>query len=669
MILSMSPIPSHDTSAFADGHARSVLSKGAHGVRWNSKPKRLVSADASKAEATSKPVHQDPCQFNHPALLRRKVRRNADFLSVGLEQRCLERQYSLEAPLRHRFGEGCHSLESLHAHRREDDVFVQRYGGRLLGGMNSNGSSNPDGDHAPQDSQMNSPVLMLNCLILGLSAAVQGYDHGAASGALHNLITFKELQGQGGFGPLLEGWVVASAWVSTILGNLGGYYMPAPRLVLVLAAALETCGSLLTGLAPTLHILILGRLLNGFGLGLNGVALAQYVSEIAPPDVRGGAIACQETTFVSGALLGAIAGQRWYSAKGGWRKSWGFASVLGLLAFVTMLRMPDTPRSIYRTAARKELAGSAERPPESPEAAQRRRLAALEAARRDALDAMCTLRGLAAPDAALLRELEGIEHTYAADLQLQGSAQSSGSRSHEEELSLTEILSSGVHRRLLIAGCVVNLFPAMAGHVALLTYAGQMFQLVGFGFDNAASIAVGMYALKLATTLPDFLWLDAFGRRVLLSYGLTGVLGCYAIAISSVQMHGAWMASFALLAAATSYQCAVGPVTWIVSSEVYPSDMRTRGCALAAVTYSTSSLVSVQFHPLLMRSGPTSVFAVYGLTTAVAWGLARVLVPETKGRSLEEIEHDAFSGRLFRRTSIVEARSMLGLSPEPDAAG
>lgn len=75
------------------------------------------------------------------------------------------------------------------------------------------------------------PVLFANCLIIGLSAALCGYDHGAASGALQNLVHLKGLKHQRRLGPLLQGWIVASAWVSNIAGNLGGYYMPTPRIV------------------------------------------------------------------------------------------------------------------------------------------------------------------------------------------------------------------------------------------------------------------------------------------------------------------------------------------------------------------------------------------------------------------------------------------------------
>eukprot|EP00438_Fugacium_kawagutii_P010190 Skav234222 [mRNA] locus=scaffold1464:117070:134785:+ [translate_table: standard] len=142
-------------------------------------------------------------------------------------------------------------------------------------------------------SQQLTPVLFANCcpwLSEGLSAGLAGYDHGAASGALQNLVALKGqgLKRQRRFGPLLQGWVVASAWVSNIVGNLSGYYLPTPRIVqlvkiskaLIVAGLLEMVGSLLTGFAPTLWVLILGR----------------------------GAIAVQETTFVSGAFIGALVG-------------------------------------------------------------------------------------------------------------------------------------------------------------------------------------------------------------------------------------------------------------------------------------------------------------------------------------------------------------------------
>eukprot|EP00439_Symbiodinium_sp_Y106_P065116 s68_g10.t1 len=550
-----------------------------------------------------------------------------------------------------------------------EDAFLQRYGGRLLGGVEAERSQDAD----PTDSQNFTPILFANCLIIGLSAALGGYDHGAASGALQNLVALRGLKRQGRLGPLLQGWVVASAWASNIAGNLGGYYMPTPRLALIVAGFLEAIGSLLTALAPQLWVLILGRLVNGFGLGLNGVAVSQYISEIAPPNARGGAIAVQETTFVSGAFIGALVGQHFLRLKDGWRTTWGLASPLGLLAVLTMLRMPDTPRSIYRRAART----ANEQRSESPEAAQRRLMAVLEAARREALSTMCQIRGFEFADAAMLQELDGIERTYISELNLLGRAGSSaaspsatGSQEWwQEELPISQIFKSPVHLRLLLAGCAANTLPALSGSEALLNYAGQMFHMVGFGYPDAASLAVSMYGVKLVMAFPSFLWLDSVGRRVLLSYGLSGVTASYGVAALGLGLHSPTLAGIGLMASQAIYQGAVGPVTWIVSSEMYPSDMRARGCAIAAATFSTFTLLSVQFHPLLISRGHFTVLAMYALSAQAAWLLTRVTVPETKGRTLEEIQDEAFDGRLFRRTSIMEAGSIFGLEPAPDAAG
>eukprot|EP00913_Durusdinium_trenchii_P028209 g26444.t1 len=465
-----------------------------------------------------------------------------------------------------------------------------RYGGRLLGGAETEG--------AELDSQRLTPVLFANCLVIGLSAALTGYDHGAASGALQNLVALKGLRRQRRFGPLLQGWVVASAWVSNIIGNLSGYYMPTPRIApwhfvavqaLIVAGLLEMLGSLLTGFAPTLWVLILGRLVNGFGLGLNGVAVAQYVSEVAPPHARGGAIAVQETTFVSGAFIGALVGQHFLRIRHGWRTIWGLAAFFGGLATVTMLRMPDTPRSIYRRAARMAAAETSQ----TPEAAQRHLLQVLEEARREAMSTMCQLRGIEFPDQAMLSELEGIERTYVSELNLLGRAASSEGAQEwwQEELPLLEILRTLYCRR------------------------------------DAATAGVAMYALKLAIAAPSFLWLDAIGRRKLLSFGLTGVTACYGLSAVGLGLHSPGLAGAGLLASQDGiqaiYQSCVGPVTWIVSSELYPSDMRARGCALASATFSTSTLLSVQFHPLLISRGPFTVFATYAMTAQAAWLLTR----------------------------------------------
>lgn len=557
------------------------------------------------------------------------------------------------------------------------DLHLERYGGRLLGGAPSDADDDDDDAPAPgsgADSQGLSRALVQNCLLVGLSASLQGWDHGAASGALHNLESLKGLAHQADFGALMEGWIIASAWLSTIVGNLGGLRVPTPKLALILAAVLETGGSLLTALAPSLPWLIAGRLLNGLGLGLTGVAVGQYTSEVAPPQVRGGAIACQETNFVLGALLGSLAGRHWLRKPGGWRKIWGVAAIPGVLALVAILRMPDTPRSIYKQA----VAAAGRQPFDTAEAAQQRVHFILEAARRDALASMCALRGLREPDAALLVEIEEIEQTYASELGLRGRAMApSGSNFPagqeivvsdlreewwwQEELSLADIFGSEVRRRLLFTGCLANLFPALSGQEALLNYATQTFSAVGFGVRDGASLSAALFSLKLVATLPDFLWLDEYGRRTLFSAGLVGITISYTVALAGVATGGHYLAGVALAASAVAYQVAVGPVSWIVSAELYPSDMRNRGCALAAVTYSLSTMLSVQFHPLLMRRGPLAFLATYACSCTAAWFLSQAFIPETKGRSLEQIQGDAFSGRLFSQSSATRNHTVGGV--------
>ncbi|CAE7913023.1 csbC [Symbiodinium sp. KB8] len=103
---------------------------------------------------------------------------------------------------------------------------------------------------------------------------------------------------------------------------------------------------------------------------------------------------------------------------------------------------------------------------------------------------------------------------------------------------------------------------------------------------------------------PSFLWLDSVGRRVLLSYGLSGVTGSYGVAALGLALHSPTLAGIGLMASQAIYQGAVGPVTWIVSSEMYPSDMRARGCAIAAATFSTFTLLSVQLLGSMKKLDP-----------------------------------------------------------------
>jgi len=271
------------------------------------------------------------------------------------------------------------------------------------------------------------------------------------------------------------------------------------------------------------------------------------------------------------------------------------------------------------------------------------------------------LRGLETPDEALRAEVADIERLF---VEGPGAAAS-------RDASVVEILGSPQRRQLLLASAVALSGPALSGHSAFESYGTQIFHSLGYGTGTSADLMIGLFAIRLAITLPDFLWLDTFGRRTLMSAGLAGVGGSYCLAAAGHAGGRKAVAAGAVLLSAGTYQASVSPLSWIVPTEVFPADMRMKGSALGAMAFAACVQVVLQLHPLLAQRGVITFLVTYTGTTAAAFLLNRALLPETVGRSLEDIERDAMSGGLWRRRSMVTMRATLGLGqqeelPEPE---
>eukprot|EP00928_Gymnodinium_smaydae_P077607 TRINITY_DN609_c0_g7_i2.p1 TRINITY_DN609_c0_g7~~TRINITY_DN609_c0_g7_i2.p1 ORF type:complete len:223 (+),score=51.77 TRINITY_DN609_c0_g7_i2:297-965(+) len=203
------------------------------------------------------------------------------------------------------------------------------------------------------------------------------------------------------------------------------------------------------------------------------------------------------------------------------------------------------------------------------------------------------------------------------------------------------------YRALLAAAAAAMAAPALSGQPALMAYATQIFQGVGYDAGAGASLAVGLYVTKLVFTVPDFLWLDHVDRRVLLKWGLSSISFTWAFAAVADRAHFARLAATSLVVGTAGYQASVGPLSWIVPAEALPASMRMKASALTSLVYSGTVFGLLQVHPLLQQRGTTAFLLVYMCSSAVGYYVCNVLVPETRGRSLEAVERDARDLRLF----------------------
>merc|ERR1712151_471269 len=150
--------------------------------------------------------------------------------------------------------------------------------------------------------------------------------------------------------------------------------------------------------------------------------------------------------------------------------------------------------------------------------------------------------------------------------------------------------------------------------------------------------------------------------------GLANMGASYALAGLGHKLGSPRMAAGSILLSAVAYQATVAPLSWIIPTEIFPQDMRCKGSTMSSTVYAGTVQALLQVHPLLAQSGVVTFLATYTGSIVVTGCLHRVLQPETVGRSLEEIERDVFSRRLWRRGSMAHARESLGLvAPEEES--
>jgi SP family arabinose:H+ symporter-like MFS transporter len=370
------------------------------------------------------------------------------------------------------------------------------------------------------------------------------------------------------------------------------------RKVLFLCAVLYAGSGVLSAVPRTFSGFLAARFISGLGIGASSMVCPVYVAELAPPAKRGRlgslfqlgiVIGIFLTLFINAWIQGR--GDEAWNAAAGWRWMLGAevapaTVLLGLLFFV-----PESPRWLVQ--ARRE--GEAQK----------------------------ILESITTPEQAQL-ELGTVREALGA-----------------EEGKFAELFHARFRKPLLLAVALMA-FSQFSGINAIMYYSTKIFTTAGVGVKGAfvSSVVIGL--VNLVFTFVAIAFVDRGGRRLLLLIGLA----VQVVALGAVGwMFHAGMNGAPLLAAILlfigAFAMALGPIPWILSSEIFPTKVRGRAMSVATFTIWTSCYVVAQTFPMLNDNpsiGPAKAFWVYGLFSLLGFVFVLTLVPETKGRSLEEIE-------------------------------
>jgi SP family xylose:H+ symportor-like MFS transporter len=439
----------------------------------------------------------------------------------------------------------------------------------------------------------------LVCLVAVLGGLLFGYDTAVIAGAIGFLQEHFQLDAT------QKGWAAACALLGCVIGVsfAGGFSDRLGRKkTLVLAGALFLVSAVGTAIPKTFTTFVLFRVLGGVGVGIASMASPMYIAEITPARIRGRMVSVNQFAIISGMLI--IYFVNYFIARGadpawnvaeGWR--WMFASgilpsviFLGLLLFV-----PESPRWLVENGRVAE----AER----------------------------VLVRVVGPEA------------------VRGEIGTIANAGEEEPASLRQLLKPGLRRALGI-GIALAVLQQVTGINVFLYYAPEIFKQLGAGVDVALLQTIVVGVVNLLFTIVAIGTVDRWGRKPLMIAGSAGMgLSLVALGVAA-QMHS--VSLFMLLFVLGYIACfalSVGPVTWVLLSEIFPTRVRGRALSVATFCLWTANFVVSQTFPMMDES-PWLVarfnhgfpFYVYAAFCVVLVLVVWRLVPETKGRSLEEIE-------------------------------
>ena len=429
--------------------------------------------------------------------------------------------------------------------------------------------------------------------ITALGGLLFGYDTGVVSGAL--LFLKKDFGGLSSFQQelvtslLLVGAVIGALTAGRVADRIGR------RPTVMITAVVFIVGVLLAAFTPTFPVLLAARIIIGLAVGAASMTVPLYIGEIVPPQMRGGLVSLNQLAITSGILVSYLADYG-LSSTGNWRLMFGLAVVPAAALFTGMLFQQESPHWLIRQGRLDEARAVLARVRDSGE---------IEA------------------------EIQEVREV-----------------SEQRQAGVRELLSRNL-RPLLAVGVMLAVFQQITGINTVIYYAPSLLQGAGFGNSAALLANVVNGVVNVGMTIVAVQLLDRVGRRPLLLCGTAGMaVGMVIVALSFLggsHLTGALaiVAVLGLLVYTGSFAIGLGPVFWLLIAEIYPLKIRGAAMSVASMAnWAANFVVTVTFLTLLGAIGGVGVFFLYGFLTLVALAYFWRKVPETKGRSLQEIERD-----------------------------
>lgn len=469
-------------------------------------------------------------------------------------------------------------------------------------------SNQPLPPAAPATAHLNARYTGLVCAAAALGGLLFGYDWVVIGGAKLFYEAYFRLTSSADIG-----WANSCALLGCLLGSvLSGALSDrvGRKKLLVSSAALFAVSSALTGLAPSFPQFVLWRIAGGVAIGIASNVSPTYIAEVSPAVWRGRLVALNQLTIVIGILLAQVVNwlvadrvppgateaviRSTWNGQWGWR--WMFIAVVvpSLLFLFTSFLVPESPRWLL-------------------------------------------LKQRTAQARAVLERVGGSEYAQSAIAFF-----SSAKNERLQQDAATHASTRRTFRRALLIGVTLAVLQQWSGINVLFNYAQEIYERAGYAANDVLFNIVITGATNLIFTVVALATVDRWGRRPLM------LLGCAAIAVSHLSLGIAYRAGatglpilLITLLTIGCYAMSLAPITWVLISEVFPADSRGRGVALSvSALWIASFLLTFSFPILQEKLGASGVFLLYSGICGAGFLFVYRTVPETKNKTLEQIEKE-----------------------------
>ena len=445
------------------------------------------------------------------------------------------------------------------------------------------------------------------CVVAAMGGLLFGYDWVVIGGAKPFFEKFFNLSSGA-----LSGWANSCALLGCLVGSLFSGALSdkfGRKRLLIVSAVLFAISSVLTGWAGNFTMFVSWRIVGGVAIGMASNLSPMYIAEVAPAHLRGRLVAINQLTIVIGILAAQIvnwwlavkfdptatdAARQAWNEQSGWR--WMFTAVVApsLLFFVGALIVPESPRWLVKN-------------------------------------------GMASCAQAILARIGGAGYAAAAVADVQNTLQGE----EIQRVRFRDLLEPKVFKILLI-GCALAVLQQWCGINVIFNYAEEIFKSAGYDISDVLKNIAWTGSVNLVFTFVALGVVDRRGRRGLMLIGAAGlaviytIMGfCYHAAVQGLPM------LLLVLAAIGCYAMSLAPVTWVLISEIFPNRIRGAAVSVAVSALWIACFILTFTFPLLNKTlGAAGTFWLYAVICLAGLVFVWFKVPETKGKTLEQIERE-----------------------------